>query len=678
MPRRVDCRDPHLPPAFAGPPTPRTMARKTAPSWAPTDEQLRIVRSAAPRLVVEANAGVGKTTTLCLRALRLLDEGLDPARILVLTHTRPGSEAVRAAFARLGAAARAAQVRVETFDRFAAIRLRVLENARVELFARPEDVRPFVLEAVARARAEAQARAPGAFALQGTGELAVESLLADFERLKGTMALARPGEPPARVTPALARELGVEYTTLAVFAAYERLRRVHVGADGEQVRFRYVGDPTYDLACALAADDPAFTDADHPLDVGELAAIFVDEFHDTNRAMATVLRELMRRHPQATLACVGDVDQVIHAASGADADFLRAGFEREFGPAERLPLTEAQRFGAPVARLLGAFAGKPYPWRASCDSRVEVLAMADELTLALHVRDRLEARRALRPAPPASELAILLRHPNAALDLEFELLNRGVYYEARGFTPYMSRPEVLFVRLLLAAACGADDAFAEATRAQAQAAAWEFVGGALPQAGEREGEWDPETGRRVREATLRTFVTEMLPRLLARTPRQAGARRIEAALGLVRAGGVAGVRQALQALDMRALAAHVFVDAEAVRDAEDSAMALERMLARHPFASVPELLSTIRAQEERQQSGPAAGRIVLSTIPRAKGLEYEHVIVPGLDRGAFDGDDEDERHLFYVAVSRARRLVELVHRPGRAGRYITGYLDAAG
>ena len=142
--------------------------------------------------------------------------------------------------------------------------------------------------------------------------------------------------------------------------------------------------------------------------------------------------------------------------------------------------------------------------------------------------------------------------------------------------------------------------------------------------------------------------------------------------------GVAGVRDALQALDMRALAAHVFVDAEAVRDAGDSARGLERMLARHAFASVPELLSTIRAQEERQQTGPAAERIVLSTIARAKGLEYEHVIVPGLDRGAFDGADEDERHLFYVAVSRARRVVELVHRPGRASRYITGYLDAAG
>ena len=62
------------------------------------------------------------------------------------------------------------------------------------------------------------------------------------------------------------------------------------------------------------------------------------------------------------------------------------------------------------------------------------------------------------------------------------------------------------------------------------------------------------------------------------------------------------------------------------------------------------------------------------SIDRAKGLEFEHVIIPGLDRGEFDGQTEDEANLFYVAVSRARHVVQLIHSPGKAGRYVPARL----
>jgi ATP-dependent exoDNAse (exonuclease V) alpha subunit len=48
-----------------------------------------------------------------------------------------------------------------------------------------------------------------------------------------------------------------------------------------------------------------------------------------------------------------------------------------------------------------------------------------------------------------------------------------------------------------------------------------------------------------------------------------------------------------------------------------------------------------------------------------------------MEAGTFDGDDEDERHLFYVAVSRARHAVQLVHRPGRASSFVPPQLSRA-
>lgn len=646
------------------------MAWKKAAAFEPTREQLRIEQSTAPRILIEANAGVGKTTALCLRALRMVERGTDPTRILMLAYSEPGAEAIGHALERLGApAVLRKRIRVGTFDDFCAARLARLENLDVPRPKRPEDVRTFVLQAIAHAREESAQRHPGAFVLDGSGELAVEALLRDFERLKGSMSRHRLWNA-RRISPALAAEVGFDYTTLAVFQAYERLRLVDVEADGEQVRFRHVGDPTHDLASMLVADDPVFSYDNHPLRTSPLEAVFVDEFHDMNWAMAFVLRGLLELHPQASFVGVGDVDQVIHAASGAESYFLRSGFETEFGPAQRLALTETQRFGRAVAEPLGWFARKPYAWQSRRDSSFEALALNDALELALHIQAVLLTRQA-RPGGSSNRgVAVLLRHPNAALDLEYQLVNRGIAYETAGFTAYMSRPEILFVRLVLAAAVGCEEAFTPASFVAAKRAAWEFIGGFLPM----QGVPDPDPLPKLDATPFETFRSFVIGSFLGNTSRQAGARCVQEAMAIAADDQIGRFAAALAALKIQGLAQHVFVDAETVRDTADSLAALDRIVRRNTFNSISEFLRVIRAQEERIQQGAAGERLLLSTIARVKGLEFDHVIVPGVESGAFDGPDEDERHLFYVAVSRARDVVQLVHRPGKASSYVPPHL----
>ena len=642
------------------------MAWKKPAALVATAEQTRIERATAPRLLVEANAGAGKTTTLCLRALWLAGQGVDPRRLFMLSYSEPGSEALRRTFAALGApTAFRKAVRIGTFDDFCAARLARFENVAVRRVARPEDVRPFVLEAVAHARAEAEERQPGEFALGGSGALSVEGLLRDFERIKGSMLPQRLWRGQ-RLTPTLAEESGFGFTTLAVFHAYERLRQVDVTADGEQVRFRHGGDPAYDLAALLASDDPAFSWDTHPLRADVPEAIFIDEFHDMNRAMATVLREWMALHPRALFVGVGDVDQVVHAASGAESYFLREGFETEFGPVQRLPLTQTQRFGRAIAEPLGRFARKAYAAQPARESSLEVLALADSLDLALHIHAVLLTRQGRQPKASSGDVAVLLRHPHAALDLEFRLINRGIHYEAVGFTAYMGRPEILFVRMLLAAAVGCETAFTEASLVAAKRASAEFIGGWLPLAGAP----DPEQAAKVDATPFDTFRSFMIAQFLETTPRQPEAARVREAMAIAADDQIGRLEAALAALDIRRLARHVFVNAESVAGTHDSVMALARIVRHQGFHSIAELLNVIRAQEAVMEAAPAGDRLLLSTIERAKGLEFDHVIIPGLDQGAFDGDDEDERNLFYVAVSRARHVVQLVHTPGRAGRFV--------
>jgi DNA helicase-2/ATP-dependent DNA helicase PcrA len=53
----------------------------------PTAEQLAIQLGRHKRVIVEANAGAAKTSTLALRLAQALARGAEPERILALTYT---------------------------------------------------------------------------------------------------------------------------------------------------------------------------------------------------------------------------------------------------------------------------------------------------------------------------------------------------------------------------------------------------------------------------------------------------------------------------------------------------------------------------------------------------------------------------------------------------------------
>ena len=78
---------------------------------------------------------------------------------------------------------------------------------------------------------------------------------------------------------------------------------------------------------------------------------------------------------------------------------------------------------------------------------------------------------------------------------------------------------------------------------------------------------------------------------------------------------------------------------------------------------------TLRGLAEAAEGGDAAeGRVVFSTVHQAKGLEWGVVFMIGLNDGKFpsakslkNDDEEEERRLFYVGVTRARESLYLCY-----------------
>ena len=71
---------------------------------------------------------------------------------------------------------------------------------------------------------------------------------------------------------------------------------------------------------------------------------------------------------------------------------------------------------------------------------------------------------------------------------------------------------------------------------------------------------------------------------------------------------------------------------------------------------------------------PRDGAVALATFHAAKGLQWRHVVIAGVEDGLVPlrRDDPEERRLFYVAVSRATHLLHFTWARRRAGRGATG------
>lgn len=632
----------------------------------PTEEQALIIGSTAPRILVEANAGAAKTTTAALRIWKLVNNGADPSRICAFTFSEPGVKAYRSAFRRIGMPESiASKVRVGTVDEFCITRLKKFDGTGPAKLRRPQEVKSFVLEAIQRARTVSEQKFPGEFAIQGTGLIAVESLLEEFSFLKGTLGIQRYGDY-FRYDPATAAELGCEYTSLVVLHEYENLRNNFIPPDDWGIKFRYLGDATYDMARHLLADDPPWNWDDHPLKL-DLEGIVLDEMHDCGWAMFTVIRKLLELNPQASFMGVGDRDQVIHGKHGADSYFMGVNLDVEIGEITRFPLTQTHRFGETLARPLATYSQKAYKSSGPAGTQVflrKVKSAQDNVDL---IHEHLKKVPAGHHSTD-EDFAVLLRHPGSSVEIEHGLILKDTSYRTVGFTTFLQRPEIVFLRMLLSIAVDHPTHFIPESFLEAKRAVWQFFGSNLPRA-----YYTAEDTELAIETSQEKFFRSKIFHDLLGEAESKLTTSVHAAMDIASSDDPRDVIEFVKALNFPDLAKKVLVTKYDLNEAISSIESFAKV-ANH-YQSINSFLGAMNSIDHQQRKDATKRpQIRLSTIEDAKGLEFRDVFIPDCNTTTFDGTGQDERNLFYVAATRARNNLVITYKEGSGSSYLRHFM----
>jgi DNA helicase-2/ATP-dependent DNA helicase PcrA len=407
--------------------------------------------------------------------------------------------------------------------------------------------------------------------------------------------------------------------------------------------------------------------------------ILVDEYQDTNHLQAEIVTLLAQVHKN--ILVVGDDAQSIYAFRGADiANILN--FPKLFPDAKMFKLEINYRSTQPILDVanevikhnIEQFPKKLQHVREGSIRPVMVPAASDEQEAEFVAQRILELRDEGMPLP---KIAVLFRAAYHSQALEFELTKRDIPYEFRGGVRFFDRAHIKDVLAYLKVVNNPRDEMSFLRVLQHQVGIGEQTAGQL---------FDVIQGA-MRDSDERHVLEAVFEEL---SPVQRAEKGWKTLRGILEA-LIADREQGPETL-VRVVMDSDYQDylRNQYQDAEDRIADLEQLaLFAGKYKSLDSFLSEVTLQEDFGVVGASEDRsakeqIVLSTVHQAKGLEWSAVFMIHLSDAYFpharalteDGGMEEERRLFYVAVTRAQEYLYLTYSLASGYRTMTMHLNA--
>ena len=607
------------------------------------DAQRDAVNTLRGPLLVLAGAGTGKTRVVTFRIANLIRHGTKPDRILAVTFTNKAAGEMQERAAALLGKKLPAKPEISTFH---SLCVRVLRR-QIDALGYPKQFAIYDRgdqESVARTVLR-EIHVPGEVLRPG-------DLLSLISRWKSSA-----------VRPAQAANLAATDKEHLAAMAYRRYQGALKGAGA--VDF----DDLLLLTEELFSEHGPVRDAE----ARRFDHLLVDEYQDTNGSQYRIIKALAGVH--RNLCVVGDDDQSIYGWRGAEVTHI-LGFRRDWPEAKIVRLEENYRSTAPILELanrLIAFNKTRYD-KVLRSSRLggdkpRVLQYEDEATEAAEVVNEIEAH--LRNGVQARDIAVLFRTNEQPRAFEGELRRAKIAYTLVGGMSFYDRKEVRDVLSYLKVLAQPKD----------EVALLRIVN--VPARG---------LGRAAVEALVKRATTDGVPlwdvlpqaRSVAELSQPAidGAHQLRSlVLGYQRKLEnkeplVDVVRELLADLRYRDEIDRNYkepADREARWNTVEelvNAVGIYASRAKQPTLQgfLDEVLLSTRDDKDDADEQQARNAVKLLTMHAAKGLEFPHVYLVGLEEGllphrrsvAVDGPAiDEERRLCYVGVTRAQDRLTL-------------------
>lgn len=593
------------------------------------DQQKAAVLHTDGPLMVLAGAGSGKTRVITHRIVHIIHRGTSPRNILAVTFTNKAAKEMRERVGHLihqfPPSDRSALDGLPTVTTFHSLGVHILREfhdamglrRHFTIYDRADSLRA-VKQAIEKANYNPK-------------EFEPKRILGMISRAKGDAITQTEYQDSANSYP--------EQVAAAVWEKYESILQEEHALDFDDLLAKTL---------RLLKNNPTVRQTLQD----RFTYIHVDEYQDTNRVQFSIV-ECLAGETQ-NICVVGDIDQNIYSWRGADIKNVLQ-FERHFPRAETILLEENYRSTQTIIAASNDVIRKN-------QNRVEKNVFTnnqegEKLTLyaAMTGVDEAEyiamtAKSLIADGTDPSNIAVLYRTNFQSRSLEEAFLNFEVPYQLLG-TKFFERKEVKdvlsYLRLALNPGSNADLArvINEPARGIGKVTLLKIIEG-------KRG--DLNKGAQEKLASFDAIMMD-IAQTATEKPLSETIKFIMKRSGIESHYKQEGTEEALERLEnLREL-----VTLATRYDALTPTEAVELLL---ESAALQSDQDEIKEKEE-------LNAVRLMTVHAAKGLEFSYVFIAGLEEGLFpherldDGktDTEEERRLFYVALTRAQKKVFLTY-----------------
>lgn len=404
--------------------------------------------------------------------------------------------------------------------------------------------------------------------------------------------------------------------------------------------------------------------------------VMVDEFQDTNVSQYLITRKLAAVHQN--IAVVGDDAQSIYAFRGADIQNI-LNFERDYPNLKIIRLEQNYRSTKNIVQAANSVIAKNQAqlrknvWTNNeLGEPIEIMKATSDAEEGRMVAQAIFEEK-MRSKCQNSDFAILYRTNAQSRSFEEALRRLGIRYKVVGGLSFYQRKEIkdLIAYMRLAINHNDEEAFkriinlpkrgiGDATVARITVIAdelkisiWDVLNDATKYIGGRAA------------IALSNFVILIKSFAVAATQKNA----YDAAMEIAKNSGL--LKELYEDKSIEGLARYENVQEllNAIKEFVDNPENQDKSLS----AFLQEIALLTNADQPAEEGEDVKDAVTLMTIHSAKGLEFKHVFVVGMEEDLFPSqmmigsraELEEERRLFYVAITRAEQKLTLTYATSR-------------